>query len=363
MKPLPAVLLGTAVGLASLVVPAGAAGAESPSLQGWWTSANLGGTSPAPDVPAKGLLVEGGVSSSSGAGDTGAAAYAALAYQVPSGQAPGKLTLDVAANSATTPDTTLELCPLDKTTFTPQQGGAMSGAPAYKCTKHVTAAPSSNGSSYQFDVSSLVSDGSLAVAILPTMPTDRVVLNQPGDQSLDLPGSSSGGSTSSDTTTTTAPATGGSAGSSSGSGASDSAASVSGNGSSSSGVGVATSPSPGDAGTSSPSASSGASPDLSSTPSPSSSATPAAGSTGPGSAAPAASGPAASNQSSAAAGSNPSIGSGASEQLATASGGSGGANPAAVGAIIGAVVIGGLLWTAAGRAASRRVDEEDGPPT
>lgn len=122
--------------------------------------------------------------SSSGDGDTGAAAFGALSYDVPEGATVGKLTLTVAPNSATTPSTTLELCPLTSQSFKPEEGGAMSDAPSYSCAHNVTAAPTS--SSYQFDVSSLVSSGSLAVAILPTSPSDRVVLSQPDTKSLDV---------------------------------------------------------------------------------------------------------------------------------------------------------------------------------
>ena len=187
-----AVLMVASTLLISSVLAFGtSARADVPSEQGWWTSANPGGVggvaAPAsppapPDVPQNGLLVQGGPTSTSGAADTGAAAFAALIYQLPDGATVGPLTLSVAASSATTPTTTLELCALTTQQFRAEQGGPMSDAPAFDCTKNVTAAQSS--SSYQFNVASLVSNGALAVAILPTSPTDRVVLSQPGDQSL-----------------------------------------------------------------------------------------------------------------------------------------------------------------------------------
>jgi hypothetical protein len=170
-----------------------AARADSPSSQGWWTSANPGNVggvgAPAappapPDVPSNGLLVEGGPTSASGAGDTGATAYAALVYDVPDGATVSNLTLAVAPNSASTPSTSLELCPLTTQDFQPEEGGPMSDAPSYNCTNNVTAAQSSN--SYQFNVSSLVASGTLAVAILPTSPPDRVVLSQPDTKSLQV---------------------------------------------------------------------------------------------------------------------------------------------------------------------------------
>src|SRR5580704_7395485 len=98
----------------ALVVAVGAnpAAAMAPSQQGWWTSLNAGsvpevGSLPAPtppDVPAQGLLVEGPSNSP--------VAYAALVYYLPIGSTASTLTLTIAANSASTPGTTLELCPL-----------------------------------------------------------------------------------------------------------------------------------------------------------------------------------------------------------------------------------------------------------
>lgn len=165
--------------------------ADVPAEQGWWTSANPGSVqgvaAPAsppapPDVPSNGLLIEGGPTSAKGAADTGATAYAALIYELPAGANVSPLTLSVAPSTATTPSAALELCPLTTQQFQPEAGGPISDAPSYDCTKNVTAAAAS--SSYQFDVSSLVSNDALAVAILPTSPTDRVVLSQPGDPSL-----------------------------------------------------------------------------------------------------------------------------------------------------------------------------------
>ena len=160
------------------------AGAMAPDQQGWWTSLDAGSVpevgslpSPAPpDVPAQGLLVEGPSSSP--------VAYAALVYYLPAGATATTLTLTIAANSASTPKTTLELCPLVNPVLNPEQGGPTSDAPAYDCAKNVSAGPDSEGSGYQFQVSSFVSDGSLAVAILPTGLTDRVVFDQPDANSL-----------------------------------------------------------------------------------------------------------------------------------------------------------------------------------
>ena len=67
----------------------------------------------------------------------------------------------------------------------------MSDAPPYNCAHKVTAAPSADGK-YQFDASGLVSNGVLAVAILPTGPIDRVVLNAPDANSLTTQPSAAG---------------------------------------------------------------------------------------------------------------------------------------------------------------------------
>jgi len=178
------------------------AGAAAPDQQGWWTTLNQGNVpevgkpAPAPtppDVPAKGLLVQGSTPSSPASAPTAAApapttsppvAYAGLVYYLPIGATASTLTLTVAANSATTPMAKLELCPLVNPVLNPEQGGPSGDAPPYDCTHNVTAAPNTAGSAYQFGVSSLVTDGSLAVAILPTGPTDRVVLDQPDANSL-----------------------------------------------------------------------------------------------------------------------------------------------------------------------------------
>jgi hypothetical protein len=203
-------------GLAALLgigLGATPAHAEAPSQQGWWSSANQGSVeglptaAPAPpDVPAKGLLIQGGSGSTSGASDSGALAYAALSYVLPSTGTAGTLTLMVAPNSATTPISTLELCPLVNPYFLAQQDGPTTSAPAYACKNNVTAKASSNGTSYQFKVASLVEGGGLAVAILPTSPSDRVVFSQPDANSLSIdqpsvPTGNSGAAPPSTTTT------------------------------------------------------------------------------------------------------------------------------------------------------------------
>ena len=175
------------------------AGAAAPDQQGWWSTTNqgtlpeVGQPAPSPnppDVPAKGLLVQGPTPTTPSSAAASAPvsppsspfAYAGLVYYLPIGATASTLSLTVAANSATTPMATLELCPLVNPVLNPEEGGPMADAPPYDCTHNVTAAPS--GSAYQFQISNLVTDGSLAVAILPTQPSDRVVLDQPAASSL-----------------------------------------------------------------------------------------------------------------------------------------------------------------------------------
>lgn len=169
--------------LLSMSFSVGTASAEPPRQQGWWTSTNPGGLplpsfSAGPDVPAKGLLVEGG-------SDT-PTAYAALVYQLPQGATVRSLTLEVAPGTITTSGSTLRVCPLVNPTLKPAQGGPMADAPRYDCARQVTA--TADGSSYGFNVTSLLSGDVLAIAILPTAGTDRVVFDEPGADSLPVQG-------------------------------------------------------------------------------------------------------------------------------------------------------------------------------
>lgn len=186
-------LLGSAtlVTVAVLWSATPAASADAPAAAGWWTSLNPGSTlgsptpPPPPDVPADGLLIEGGA-------DASPTAFAGLVYQLPAGVTASRLTLTVASNSATTPASSLELCPLTNPAVIADHGGPMSDAPTYRCTRKVTAAPSTDGKTYRFNAALLVVDSALAVAVLPTAGTDRVVLAAPSASSLTVvPGASS----------------------------------------------------------------------------------------------------------------------------------------------------------------------------
>jgi hypothetical protein len=164
------------------------ANAAAPDQQGWWTQTNAGLGSqtglavpapPAPaDVPSNGLLIEGGASPAS------PTAYAALVYQLPVAANATSLTLTVATGSASTPASTLRICPLVNPNLNAEQGGPMGDAPAFDCSHSATAGASANGTSYHFQVAPLVTGGNLAVAILPAATTDRVVFDRPDSNSL-----------------------------------------------------------------------------------------------------------------------------------------------------------------------------------
>ena len=194
-----------------LVIPAlgvfgASASANAPGQQGWWWQGNPGGvpqaginpSAPPPDVPTNGLLVEGGSGSATGASDSNPTAFAAVVYQLAQGDTATTLTLNVTSGSATTPSVTLELCPLANPALKAEQGGPMSDAPTFNCSTNATSQASSSGGSFKFDISKFASTEDLAVAILPTSPTDRVVFDQPTASSLAVqPGfsASSGSST------------------------------------------------------------------------------------------------------------------------------------------------------------------------
>lgn len=172
--------------------------ADAPGAQGWWTVSNPGGLPANPaaaqaDVPGDGLLVQAGPVNPTA--PCNCTAYAGLVYELTDGFTASDLTLKVAPHSATTPVAKLELCVLVNPGLNTEQGGPLTDAPDYDCTKHATASLGAGGSSFTFHVGSLVSNGILAVAILPGDSTSRVVLSKPDTSSLaTAPSTSSTGS-------------------------------------------------------------------------------------------------------------------------------------------------------------------------
>jgi hypothetical protein len=167
-------LLGLAVGF--LLVTGSGAWGQASVESGWWTTAPV---AVAPDAPDDGLVIQGGPA----AGQP--LAFAAVGYAAASGAVPTSLELTVASGSATTPGATLAVCPLT-TSFFPEQGGDAANAPKYDCATKVTASPSDDGSTYTFDVSSLGQEDGLAVAVIPTMATDRVIFQHPDESSFEV---------------------------------------------------------------------------------------------------------------------------------------------------------------------------------
>ena len=174
------VLFAAVIVIASIGLAGSAARADAPRDVGWWTATNPGGLPAAPpappDVKAGDLLIQGG-------GGGAPTAYAALLYELDPGAAAGNLNLTIDPNGATTPSTTLQVCPLLQPINHPEQGGPLTDAPPYNCAHKATAAPSTDGK-YQFNAADLMSNGLVAVAILPTGPVDRVVLSAPDANSL-----------------------------------------------------------------------------------------------------------------------------------------------------------------------------------
>jgi hypothetical protein len=155
-----------------VMAAAGPVDAASSAVSGWWT------TSPvplAPDVSAEQLLVQGGPDS--------ALAYAGVSFELTAGERPHRVVLLVAPSSATTPASRLALCPLRSPALT-ESGAPAAEGPAFDCATKVEAVPAADGSTYTFDVSSLPFVASLDLAVLPTAPTDRVVLGKPGADAL-----------------------------------------------------------------------------------------------------------------------------------------------------------------------------------
>ena len=158
---------------AVLSVPAPHAHAVASVESGWWT------TSPVPIGPDVGddqLLVQGG-----GAEPV---AYAGISFVLGPDEQPQRLRLTVAPDSASTPASTLRLCALSAPASAAAGEPAADG-PAFDCgAATAEAGPSSDGTSYEFDVGAFVAEASFDVAVLPTQSSDRVVLSAPAVDAL-----------------------------------------------------------------------------------------------------------------------------------------------------------------------------------
>jgi hypothetical protein len=163
-----------AAGALGVLLASTPAGAASSVVSGWWTAAPVAF---APDVGDDQLLVQGGADGNQ------PLAYAGISFALASGETAETLVLRVAPGSGTTPGAALSLCPLGSSA-TPARGEQATLGPSFDCSSKVDAGPSADGASYEFDVSGLGGDRALDVAVLPTSPTDRVVLLQPALDAL-----------------------------------------------------------------------------------------------------------------------------------------------------------------------------------
>ena len=172
-------LLALSVG--AVLLSPGLAFGDSPQQQGWWTATNPGALVPmggqgSADVPADGLLVQPGPQAPT--------AYAALLYPLPTGALPDTLTLAAAPGSATPPEAKLAVCPLVEPQFEQAQGGPMTDAPAYDCSRTLVATLDAASSTFTFELSDLALRGTVGLALVPGDTTSRVVLAKPGEESL-----------------------------------------------------------------------------------------------------------------------------------------------------------------------------------
>jgi hypothetical protein len=164
--------------LGALWLSAAPAGwAVSSVRAGWWTSAPV---ALAPDASPDQLVVQGGTDPAA------PVSYAAMAFELEEGELPSSVRLEVAPGSASTPNAVLTACPLSTTEFDAARGGPITDAPAHDCATSVTVEPEEGDIvTYVFDVSAFASSGILAIAVLPTAVSDRVVLAVPTTSSLE----------------------------------------------------------------------------------------------------------------------------------------------------------------------------------
>lgn len=135
---------------------------------GWWTTSPL---ALGPDVGEDEMLVQGGLSDP--------LAYAGVSFVLTEDERPQTLRLAVAPGSASTPDSTLHLCPLSAPA-TAAAGEPATDGPGFDCTATTTeASPSADGTVYEFDLTAFAVGSSFDLAVLPSQSSDRVVLERP----------------------------------------------------------------------------------------------------------------------------------------------------------------------------------------
>ena len=168
-------MVATAAGALTL---SSAGFADAPAASGWWYEANSGFpvTPPSPpSVPQNGLDIENGFS--------GPVAISALSFAVPSGAAVGPLVLHIAGSPVITAPPLA--CPLRSHSFKSTEEGSWTDRPAYDCQpSQVAGKVDSTKTTVTFDVSSLLQNGYVAVAILAGGSADSVSFDSPGSDAL-----------------------------------------------------------------------------------------------------------------------------------------------------------------------------------
>ena len=169
---------------------AGSAVAAAPSTQAWWNAANQGIAPPAPpDVPADGLLIQGGgtrppaADAPSLAGTpAGTQAVSALTFVLADGESPQRLTLRIVGDP--TLSTTVSACPLTGS-YEPVQNGPFAAVPSYDCTAAIPATVDAAAATLVFadGLDRITTSGVLAVVLVPG-DLDRVVIAKPGPDAL-----------------------------------------------------------------------------------------------------------------------------------------------------------------------------------
>jgi hypothetical protein len=199
----PRAVVAVACGALSLValvaLPARPAGAEAPAAAGWWSRTSA--LPPPPDVPSDGLYAQGGPS--------GPVAISALRFTLASDEAPTKLVL--VPNGVESPGATVQVCPLkpESAQFAPAQNGAWADAPAYDCSAgKAVVGTADDAGTLTFDVSTLASSGTLAVAVIATGAGDRVPIAKPDASALSTAPSAEEPSSSGDAGSSYAPGDG-----------------------------------------------------------------------------------------------------------------------------------------------------------
>jgi hypothetical protein len=156
--------------------------AEPSVTYGWWTQANPGRgldvVAQPPDVPADGMLVQGGAESPF--------ALAAVSFAIPSGVIVTNATLTLAtAPSRLDVPSALQACAITGPVKA-ELGGPMANAPHWNCALATVGTLAPGGGAWSFPVTALVSGDRLSVAILGSSPTDRVALQRPQVGALQL---------------------------------------------------------------------------------------------------------------------------------------------------------------------------------